>query len=175
MLRQTFCFSQHSDRKTTSAQRACNASPYRFFTNTLRNYRVKSVNRKQNAVSISLITSDISILSRETPTLPKRPTLSTRADCGGTPPRNADVIKNVRHKVRELTAAARRSETPTLPKCPTLSTRTKKFFDLAFHCAADASAFEPYQRPQNGFRYGVGNVPARFPVQRRFQLGAVQL
>ena len=38
-----------------------------------------------NVVSIALIASDISILSRETLTLPIYPTLSTRADSGGTP------------------------------------------------------------------------------------------
>ncbi len=38
-----------------------------------------------NIVSIALIASDISILSREMPTLPLNPTLSTRTDRGGTP------------------------------------------------------------------------------------------
>ena len=38
-----------------------------------------------NIVSIALTASDISILSREMPTLPLNPTLSTRTDRGGTP------------------------------------------------------------------------------------------
>ena len=67
----TFYSSQHSDRKNDVGTAGLQCKPLQFFTNTLRNYRVKSVNRKLNAVSISLITSDISILSRETPTLSK--------------------------------------------------------------------------------------------------------
>jgi len=45
----------------------------------VRPYVVKETMIMKNVVSIALITSDISILSRETPTLPKRLTLSTRA------------------------------------------------------------------------------------------------
>ena len=46
----------------------------------VRPYVVKENDYYVNVVSISLITSDISILSRETLTLPIYPTLSTRAE-----------------------------------------------------------------------------------------------
>ena len=48
-------------------------------TRNARPYSVKENIDYVNVVSIALITSDIPILSRETPTLPKYPTLSTRA------------------------------------------------------------------------------------------------
>ena len=71
VLHQTFHSYQHSDRKNNVGTAGLQCKPLQVFTIILRNYRVKYVNRKQNAVSIALITSDISILSRETPTLSK--------------------------------------------------------------------------------------------------------
>ena len=47
-------------------------------TRNARPYAVKENDDYVNVVSIALTASDISILSRETPTLPMHPTLSTR-------------------------------------------------------------------------------------------------
>ena len=77
-------------------------------TRNARPYSVKENIDYINVVSIALITSDISILSRETPTLPKYPTLSTWAK-----------INDVSFALITSDISILSRETPTLPKYPT--------------------------------------------------------
>ncbi|MEE0874210.1 MAG: hypothetical protein UIH27_12225 [Ruminococcus sp.] len=84
-------------------------------TRNARPYSVKENIDYVNVVSIALTTSGISIPSRETPTLPVNPRLSTRADRGGTP---------IALTASGISILSR--ETPTLPKHPTLNTRADR-------------------------------------------------
>ena len=77
-------------------------------TRNARPYAVKENIDYVNVVSIALTASGISILSRETPTLPKHPTLNTRADRGGTP---------IALTASDISILSR--ETPRLPMRPT--------------------------------------------------------
>ena len=121
-------------------------------TRNARPYSVKENIDYVNVVSIALITSDIPILSRETPTLPKYPTLSTRAkkrvekspsatqhcslsgrflgyslrEFGSRRPLEMTSIgKVVSFALTASDISILSRETPTLPKYPTLSTWAK--------------------------------------------------
>ena len=96
--------------KSPSATQHCSLSG-RFLGYSLREFGLRrplEMTSIGKVVSFALITSDIPILSRETPTLPKYPTLSTWAK-----------INDVSIALITSDISILSRETPTLPKYPT--------------------------------------------------------